>query len=132
MASILSEGIDIDPFKREVSFNPKHEKGVNGLTGNPTQKELNLLNKLFKEMIKDNDYFSYRKIPPNLRKFIDTSSVIDANDALKYSDMINDKDVLILDDTISSGETISDNVQVLMKTFEPKSVQVITLFGPLK
>ena len=46
--------------------------------------------------------------------------------------MINDKDILILDDTISSGETISDNVKAIRDTFQPKYITVIILFSKLQ
>lgn len=97
-----------------------------------TPKEIFL--ELYKEilkMIKKDDYFTYKEISKDYRKYIDTSAVIDANKILKYTNIINGKDVLILDDTITSGKTISDNVRVLLKTFEPKSVTVPTLFGEL-
>ena len=48
-----------------------------------------------------------------------------------YSEMINDKDILILDDTISSGKTISDSVYAINETFKPKSITVITLFSKI-
>lgn len=103
-----------------------------GLEAGMNPKETEAMLRALRKMEKNGDYFTYKKLPLPLRKYISTSSYIDGVDSLKYSDIINGKDILILDDTISSGKTISDNVNVLMKTFEPKSIQVITLFGTLK
>lgn len=96
-----------------------------------SDKEFKIIQDRILEMIIKDNYFTYKTIPTNLRKYIVNSSVINGDDALKYSDSINDKDILILDDTISSGETISDNVKAIRDTFAPKSITVITLFSKL-
>lgn len=59
-------------------------------------------------------------------KYIDT----DNNDDLrKY---IDDKDVLLLDDTISSGETVSQCINGIVSNFMPKSITIITLLSKVK
>lgn len=44
---------------------------------------------------------------------------------------IDDKDILILDDTISSGETISQCINGVLSNFVPKSITIITLLSKL-
>lgn len=44
---------------------------------------------------------------------------------------IDDKDILILDDTISSGETISQCINGVLSNFIPKSITIITLLSKL-
>lgn len=44
---------------------------------------------------------------------------------------IDNKDVLILDDTISSGETISQCINGVLSNFVPKSITIITLLSKL-
>ena len=100
-------------------------------TPNMSEKDAKIILNSLRKMIEKDDYFTYKEIPTNLRKYICNSCTIYGNDALKYSDIINDKDILILDDTISSGETISDNVKAIRDTFAPKSITVITLFSKL-
>lgn len=100
-------------------------------TPNMSEKDAQIIINSLRQMIEKDDYFTYKEIPTNLRKYICNSCTIYGNDILKYSEMINDKDILILDDTISSGETISDNVKVIRDTFQPKSITVITLFSKL-
>lgn len=43
-------------------------------------------------------------------------------------DKIEDKNILILDDTISTGETVSYCVDALLTTFNPKNVDIITYY----
>lgn len=101
-------------------------------TPNMSEKDARIIINSLRKMIEKDDYFTYKEIPTNLRKYICNSCTIYGNDILKYSEMINDKDILILDDTISSGETISDNVKAIIDTFSPKSITVITLFSKLQ
>ena len=84
-------------------------------------------------MIKtNNNIFSYKYIPKHLRFCIKKSiEMYPETDLLKYAEFINDKDILVLDDTISSGTTISEYCKNIMETFTPKSLTVITLFSPI-
>lgn len=59
-------------------------------------------------------------------KYIETNS---NNDIRKY---IDDKDVLLLDDTISSGETVSQCINGIISNFIPKSITIITLLSKVK
>lgn len=45
---------------------------------------------------------------------------------------ITDHDVLIVDDTISRGQTIKEAVNVIKSCYAPKSITVLTLFSKLK
>ena len=49
----------------------------------------------------------------------------------EYANKINDKDVLIIDDTISRGQSIKDMVKIIKNTYTPKSITVLTLFSKL-
>ena len=51
-----------------------------------------------------------------------------AQDAVK----INDHDVLIVDDTISRGQTIKEIVDTIKACYNPKSITVLTLFSRLQ
>ena len=50
-----------------------------------------------------------------------------AEDAAK----ITDHDVLLIDDTISRGQTIREAVNVIKSCYAPKSITVLTLFSRL-
>jgi hypothetical protein len=49
----------------------------------------------------------------------------------KYSEDINGKDILIIDDTISQGNTIKYACDSIRETFLPKSITVLTMFSKL-
>ena len=51
---------------------------------------------------------------------------------LDVADKINNKNILILDDTISSGQTISLFTERIMDMYDPKKITIITLFSKLK
>lgn len=54
------------------------------------------------------------------------------NDAVaRYSKSIDGKDVLLIDDSISRGQTIKEACNILMENYEPKSITVLTLFSKL-
>lgn len=83
----------------------------------------------FKQM---GDNFSFKHIPVDLRKYInkiynDNYINDEVDDAVK----INDKNILILDDTVASGSTISNMVKTINQLYDPKSITVITLFSKL-
>ena len=58
-------------------------------------------------------------------KYIETNG----DDIRKY---IDDKDILLLDDTISSGETVSQCINGILSNFIPKSITIITLLSKVK
>ena len=49
----------------------------------------------------------------------------------EYVAAINDKNVLIIDDSITLGNTISETCKIVADYFCPKSITVLTLFSPL-
>ena len=61
-------------------------------------------------------------------KYIETNGD-DDDDIRKY---IDDKDILLLDDTISSGETVSQCINGILSNFIPKSITIITLLSKVK
>lgn len=74
--------------------------------------------------------FSYKYIKPIvLREAILQSMKI--SDEFKEADRINGKNVLIIDDTITSGKTLSDSAKAILEMYDPKSITFLTLFSPL-
>jgi hypothetical protein len=77
-------------------------------------------------------YFTFKHIPKELRKHIrniwdDSFSCAD----LGVADKINGKSILILDDTIASGQSISTFCDTILKNYTPEKVTIITLFSKL-
>lgn len=126
---IIKSETQITDIFNKLSASEILEKYID--TPNMSEKDANIIVNALRGMITKDNYFTYKEIPINLRKYICQSCTIYGNNMLKYSSNINGKDILILDDTISSGETISDNVKVIRDTFTPKSITVITLFSAL-
>lgn len=101
------------------------------------EKLKNKVIKAFDEMYADNNsVFSYKYFHAigdsdiSLRDYVIKSMKSSGNE-LKYSDMINDKNILILDDTISRGNSIVESSEDILDTFTPKSTTIITLFSAL-
>ena len=90
-----------------------------------------LMKKCFAKM---NGEFTFKHIKPvSLRKFIKkiyNDNLID--NQLDFAHQINDKDILILDDTVTTGATISLFIDAINYTYTPKSITVITLFSSLQ
>lgn len=75
----------------------------------------------------NNGIFSFKYIQPKLRHLFKKCS----EHSLNYADEINNKDILVVDDTISSGSTISQSVSAILETYELKSIKVLTVFSKL-
>lgn len=92
------------------------------------------MSKAFKSMnLKNNGIFSYKYISAlAYRDSIEQSLAIEFDDDLgmQYRDAINGKNVLVLDDTVASGKTLSDSADAIRKMFDPKSITFLTLFSP--
>lgn len=88
-----------------------------------------------KEFGGNDGIFSYKFIKPvELRDAIIQSMHIRDNyiDTLEYGKYINDKNVLIIDDTVTTGNTLSDSAEAIKATYDPKSITFLTLFSPLE
>ena len=97
------------------------------------RKELDLIKTSIERMHNENDgVFSFKYVPKYIRKYIKrTVSMTYINNELELQDKINEKSILILDDTISSGSTISEITQNILDMYTPSNVTVITLFSSL-
>lgn len=72
-------------------------------------------------------YIEDEKMRDVLDKTLKNNDDLLAMDAAK----ITDHDVLIVDDTISRGQTIKEAVDVIKSCYHPKSITVLTLFSKL-
>lgn len=131
LLSYLNQHLKAEHTITDLFFKPKASDvlmcGIK--KGIPTE-DFVALEKIIREYIAKDDVFSYKNIPTKLRGYIESGCEIESH-SLDYADKINNKDVLIVDDTITTGKTISDLVSSINSTFEPKSITVITLFSSL-
>ena len=49
----------------------------------------------------------------------------------KYIEAINDRNILIVDDSMTLGQTIKEACSIIANAYTPKSITVLTLFSPL-
>lgn len=75
-----------------------------------------------RHFVKDN------KMRNVLDKTLKNNDDLSAEDANK----INDHDILIVDDTISRGQTIKEAVDTIKSCYNPKSITVLTLFSKVQ
>lgn len=75
-----------------------------------------------RHLIKDNQ----------MRNVIDFTLKLSEDHYARFANKINDRDVLIIDDVISRGESIKEMVNIINKSYNPKSVSVMTLLSRLK
>ena len=86
------------------------------------------IEEIIKTQIDNGDEFSFKTIPVNFRKYI--GNIIEQQyPMLDLEPKINGKDILILDDTVASGTTISRMCDCVLRLYKPKSITIITLFS---
>ena len=77
--------------------------------------------------------FSYKFLNKRLRNVILQSMYINDyyKDDITYGKYLNGKKILVIDDTVASGKTISDSAEAILETYAPESITFLTLFSPL-
>lgn len=66
------------------------------------------------------------------KKYLKYVKYIGVNNDLNIRPMIDGKDILVLDDTISSGTTVGQCIDGITSNFTPKSITIVTLLSKLK
>lgn len=96
------------------------------LWGQRYKELLTYLNKM------PSDTFQFHKVANmEMRKVIEHT--IKLSDELygQYIDAINDKNILIVDDSLTLGQTIKEACSIIANAYTPKTITVLTLFSPL-
>ena len=79
-----------------------------------------------------NGYFSRHLIKNNqMRDVLDSTLKLSDDRFAEFANKINGQDVLIIDDTISRGQTIKEACQIMLESYAPKSITVLTLLSKL-
>jgi len=79
-----------------------------------------------------NGYFSRHLIKNNqMRDVLDSTLKLSDDRFAEFANKINDQDVLIIDDTISRGQSIKEACQIMLESYAPKSITVLTLLSKL-
>ena len=85
------------------------------------------INRSFRRM--KGKYFEAKLMKKEYLKYV--KYIGEDSDIENLREYIDNKDVLLLDDTISSGETISQCINGITSNFTPKSITIITLLSKL-
>lgn len=95
----------------------------------------NAIDDSFKMMnAENNGVFSYKYIYRSIYRNAIMQSLRIKNYSsceLNYANAINGKDIMVFDDTITTGKTISDSGSAIKEMFAPKSITYVTLFSAL-
>ena len=67
---------------------------------------------------------------PEMRKVIDHTIKMEDRFYGTYMDAINGKDILILDDSIMTGNSLREVYQIIADCYEPKSITILTIMSP--
>lgn len=66
---------------------------------------------------------------PKMRNVLDRTFKLSDNSYAKYANHINDRNILLIDDTISRGQSIKEVCNILKSCYNPKSITVLTLLS---
>lgn len=80
----------------------------------------------------DENTFQFHKIEDmDMRKVIEHTIKLANEFYGDYVDSINDKNILIVDETLTLGNTIKESCKIIAEAYTPKSITVLTVFSPL-
>ena len=66
-----------------------------------------------------------------MRDILDKTLTLNKEKISKYATKINDRDILIIDDTISRGQSIKEACEIIKESYNPKTIKVLTLLSKL-
>lgn len=66
-----------------------------------------------------------------MRDILDTTFKLTDDHFARFAKKINGQDVLIIDDTISRGQSIREVCDIILESYSPKSITVLTLLSKL-
>ena len=95
--------------------------------GNSFNKVMSEIHRSFRRM--KGETFEAKYVKKEYLKYIKYIETNGDDNIRKY---IDDKNILLLDDTISSGETASQCINGILSNFIPKSITIITLLSKVK
>ena len=81
---------------------------------------------------KRNSAFSrHLVLDKEMRNVLDVTLKLSTDRFAEFANKINGQDILIVDDTISKGQTIKEACNIMMESYAPKSITVLTLLSKL-
>lgn len=145
---ILSHESYYENFFNKYTANEVYEEFIDSEWLNNTYQDEKLRDKMHSDIYKaicrmnlpkekngNDGVFSYKFLKPvELRNAILQSMYINEEFAneITFGEKINGKKVLVIDDTVSTGKTISDSADAIKEMYDPSSITFLTLFSPLR
>ena len=121
----------VDDIRVEIIDNAHSDlnKWLMSLPKNIANKKRAILDKALDTMdMKHNGTFAYHFIKDvDIRKHISNTMKLSS-----HAKNIDNENIIILDDTMSQGKTLTEACQLLCESYLPKSITALTLFSPLK
>lgn len=121
----------VDDIREEIvdDMSSSLNKWLMTLPKNVAMRKRAILDKALDKMdIEHNGVFAYHFIKDiDIRKHISSTMKLSSN--VKN---IDNENVIVLDDTMSQGKTLSEACQLLCGSYLPKSIVALTLFSPLR
>lgn len=68
---------------------------------------------------------------PEMRDVLDSTLKLSNDRFAEFANKINGQNILIIDDTISRGQSIKEACHIMMESYAPKSITVLTLLSKL-
>lgn len=136
VSRLIPHSIEFEHFFKKLEANDVYENWLYSkwFDEHPEIKHSTLLQAILAMNKYNNGIFSYKFIKPiELRNAIKNSMKVsdEIADDLSMGDYINGKNVLVIDDTVTSGKTISDSANAILQMYDPNSITFLTLFSPL-
>ena len=97
------------------------------------EEKLSSLARYFQDMrkLKNGTFVRHMVKDQEMRELLDTTMKLSQDKYAEYANCINGRDVLIIDDTISHGQSISEMVKIIKTSYAPKSITILTLLSKL-
>lgn len=82
--------------------------------------------------IEKGGYFARHLVPnQDMRRVLDRTFAASDDPYMDYAKKIRGKDVLLIDDTISQGQSVKEACKIILENYSPKSITVLTLLSKL-
>lgn len=154
---IIPSGNELNYHIAEVVMSKsKNAELLEGAICKLTTEEVNDIvltkNSFFRQIYKDNFNAAYKQLcvyfeemdekrdgtfsrhfikDKNMRNVLLNTLKVSPDRYAKDSKIINGQDILIIDDTISRGQSIKEACQIMLESYAPKSITVLTLLSKL-
>ena len=116
-----------------MALDDPKSKFIETFRGNNYAKAEKMLLRYLAEMdeIKNGSFVRYMVLDKTIRDTLDYTFKMSKSRYAEYSNLINYNNVILLDDTISRGQSISDACKMIKMSYRPKSITVLTLISKL-